>query len=297
MRHCSGNDYVGLRPFNNETSRDGRSVLSSTGPTGNGHSKTASPAHPFVPCRPLPQPSLTKAGAYYRVDSFKRAALLGHNDPAQVPRAEFSRRVSPFRRLFLDFENCLRTLSFADACSRGALRLDLLVRSRVFIAPSWLYPRYNSWTSIVGRFIHQLEIYRLRHHRGCPPPPLCLSFLLLYARVTLIACGIVSLTAVIVVALLLVRPLLPRGWQDRARPSRREIGTGETSLFATEAGAIFQACPFLMRVAVPGRIVRFHIRNDWNRPKGERVGFKCTGGVVQGELRYQTTWSMCYLPG
>lgn len=95
----------------------------------------------------------------------------------------------------------------------------------------------QAWTSIEGHFIRQLEIYRLRYRKR---PCLILS------RVTLIAYGVVSLTAVSAIALSLARPLLLGERQDGGRDTR---GGGyrirrDLSLFATEVGAIFRACPF-----------------------------------------------------
>lgn len=56
-------------------------------------------------------------------------------------------------------------------------------------------------SSLKDTLASQLKIYRLRHHEGTAS----------LFRVTLIACGVVSLTAVSAVTLLLVRLLLLRG--------------------------------------------------------------------------------------
>lgn len=218
--------------------------------------------------------------------------------------------------LFSDFENYSRALWLVDARSRRCAYLNAIFRlpgnyslslaiepvghisgfHRTFVYHS----RYNSWTSIEWHFIFRPEIYRLRHHRGCFVLSFSLfflSFFLPYARVTLIVRGIVSLTAVSAVALLLVRPLLPRGRQDEARHSRREIGIGETSLFATEVGAIFQACPFPVSGRAgsncPAAYTPTGLALRANVEDLSVLGASC----VVSYVGYQTTRSTCYLSG
>lgn len=111
---------------------------------------------------------------------------------------------------------------------------------------------------------------------------------------TLIACGIVcanggqrSGTSVVSVA------IASKG--ENGKTGRDTQGGGETtSLFATEAGAIFRARPFSR--GERGRPCRLELsegKTDY-RAEGESLGFKYTGGIVERELRYIKS-AACYL--